>query len=284
MTTTTPEQTIRTDRAESRRPDEPQHPGELTQRGSLVRHSLALAQRSLIKTMRTPEALVDVTLQPVIFLAMFTYIFGGAIAGGSQHEYLQYLLPGLLGQTIAMSGIAIGQNLNSDIDKGIFDRFRSLPMARSAPLIGIVMADFVRYAILFAVMMGTGWLMGFQFTTGLTGVLGALALSVGFGLCFSWVSVWIGMKMRTPGAVQGLMFLIVLPLSFGSNVFVKTSTMPGWLQEFVNVNPITHLVDAVRGMMLGGPVAGPVLWTLVCMGCLLVVFVPLAVRAYARRT
>ena len=132
---------------------------------AMLRHSLALAKRSLIKTWRTPEALIDVTLQPVIFLLMFTYIFGGAISGGSQHDYLQFLLPGLLGQSIAMAGIALGQNLNADIDKGVFDRFRSLPIARSAPLVGGVLADLARYMILCAVFLGFGYLLGFRIGT-----------------------------------------------------------------------------------------------------------------------
>jgi oleandomycin transport system permease protein len=247
------------------------------------RQAVVLARRSLIKTWRTPEALVDVTLQPIVFLALFTYVFGGAIAHGSQHEYLQFLLPGLLGQTIAMASVSLGQNLNTDIQKGVFDRFRSLPIARSAPLVGAVLADLVRYLVLFTVMMGVGAAMGYRVTTGWTGVLAALGLSMGFALCFGWISVYVGMIARAPGAVQGIMFLLVLPLSFGSNTFVPTATLPGWLQAFVKVNPISHLVSAVRGLMTGGPIAGHVGWTLVWMAGLLVVFAPLAVRAYRRR-
>jgi oleandomycin transport system permease protein len=247
------------------------------------RQFVVLARRSLIKTWRTPEALVDVTLQPILFLALFTYIFGGAIAHGSQHAYLQFLLPGLLGQTIAMASVSLGQNLNTDIQKGVFDRFRSLPISRSAPLVGAVLADLVRYLVLFTVTMVFGTLMGYRVTTGWTGVLAALALAMGFALCFGWISVFVGMIARAPGAVQGIMFLLVLPLSFGSNTFVPTQTMPGWLQAFVKVNPISHLVSAVRGLMTGGPVAGHVGWTLLWMAALLVVFAPLAVRAYRRR-
>jgi oleandomycin transport system permease protein len=258
-------------------------PRSATTPSSPWRQALVLARRSLIKTWRTPEALVDVTLQPIIFLALFTYVFGGAIAGGSQHQYLQFLLPGLLGQTIAMASVSLGQNLNTDIQKGVFDRFRSLPISRSAPLVGAVLADLVRYLVLFTVTMVVGALMGYEVTTGWTGVVAALALSMGFALCFGWISVFVGMIARAPGAVQGIMFLLVLPLSFGSNTFVATETMPGWLQAFVKVNPISHLVSAVRGLMTGGPVAGHVGWTLVWMAGLLVVFAPLAVRAYRRR-
>jgi oleandomycin transport system permease protein len=248
-----------------------------------VRHSLALAKRSLIKTIRTPEALIDVTLQPVIFLVLFTFLFGGAIAGGDRHAYLQFLLPGLLAQSLALGGVALGQNLNADIEKGVFDRFRSLPVARSAPLVGAVAADIVRYLTVCVVMLGFGSLIGFRIETGFLPAVAAVGLSIGFGLCFCWISVWVGMLVRTPGAVQGTMFLLVLPLSFGSNVFVQPGTLPGWLQAFVHVNPITPLVATIRGLLVGGPVAHNLLFTLAWMAGLLVIFVPLALRAYARR-
>ena len=250
---------------------------------ALARHSVALARRSLIKTIRTPEALIDVTLQPVIFLLLFTYLLGGAISGGDRHGYLQFLLPGMLAQSLAMGGIALGQNLNADIEKGVFDRFRSLPVARSAPLVGAVAADIVRYLTVCVVMLGFGMIMGFRVETGFLPAVAAVALSIGFGLCFCWISVWVGMLVRSSGAVQGVMFLLVFPLSFGSNVFVQTSTLPGWLQGFVQANPITPLVGTIRGLLIGGPVAGHLFWTLVWMAGLLVVFVPLALRAYARR-
>jgi oleandomycin transport system permease protein len=250
---------------------------------ALRRHSTALAIRSLIKTARTPEALIDVTLQPIIFLLLFTYIFGGAIGGGDRHQYLQYLLPGLLGQSIAMGGIALGQNLNADIEKGVFDRFRSLPIARSAPLVGSVLADVVRYLVLCTVFLAFGYLIGFRVTTGPIQLLAAVGISIAFALCFCWISVFVGMKVRTSGAVQGVMFLLVLPLSFGSNVFVPTNSLPGWLQVFVDINPISHLVSTFRGLVLGGPVAGPLGWTALWMLGLVVVFVPLALRAYNRK-
>jgi oleandomycin transport system permease protein len=251
-----------------------------------LRHALALAKRNLIKTMRTPEQLIDVTVQPIIFLLLFVYVFGGAIggAGGSRHEYLEYLLPGLLGQGIAMGSVALGQNMNADIEKGVFDRFRSLPIARSAPLVGAVLADFFRYLIMCCIFLGFGYVIGFRIGTDPASTIAAIALSIAFALCFCWISVWVGMKARTSGAVQGIMFLLILPLSFGSSTFVAPSTMPGWMQAFVKVNPISQLVDTVRGLMIGGPVAGHLGWTFLWMGILLVVFVPLAMRGYRRRT
>jgi oleandomycin transport system permease protein len=252
--------------------------------GRYLTHCLVLARRSLIKTLRTPEALIDVTLQPVIFLLLFTYIFGGAIAGGSQSIYLQFLLPGILGQSIALAGIALGTNLNTDIEKGVFDRFRSLPIARSVPLVGAVMAEVVRYVILCTITLSTGLIMGFRVQTDWVHALAAMGLSIGFALCFCWISVFVGMVARTPGAVQGIGFLLVLPLSFGSNTFVAVDTMPGWLQAFVNVNPISHLVSTVRALMNGGAYGHDLMWTLGWMAVLLLVFVPLALRGYRRRS
>jgi oleandomycin transport system permease protein len=248
-----------------------------------ARHSWVLAKRNLVGVMRNPEALIDVTLQPIIFIAMFTYIFGGAIANGSQHDYLQYLLPGILAQTIAFGSVSIGVNLNSDIEKGVFDRFRSLPIARAAPLVGSVLADILRYGLLCVVTVGFGYVLGFRAVGNPAEVLAACLLGIAFALCLSWASVYIGMLARTPGAVQGIVFLIMFPLTFGTSTFVPVDTMPGWLQSFTDVNPMTHLIGALRGLMLGGPVQAHLLWTFLWMAILLVVFVPLALRAYGRR-
>jgi oleandomycin transport system permease protein len=250
---------------------------------ALLRHSLVLAQRSLVKTLRTPEALIDVTLQPVIFLALFTYVFGGAIAGGSQHDYLQYLLPGILGQTIALGGVAIGVNLNEDVGKGVFDRFRALPIGRSAPLVGAVLADIVRYVVVFVVTLGMGYALGFRAQASVLEIGAGGLLAVSFALCLSWASVFVGMVARTSGAVQGIMMLILLPLSFGSSTFVKSDTMPGWLQAISDNNPLSHLVGAERALLLGNPMGSHLWMTFAWMAGLLVVFVPLALRAYGRK-
>ena len=248
----------------------------------LVRHSLSLAKRSLIKTWRTPEALIDVTLQPAIFLVIFVYIFGGAVAGDT-HTYLQFLLPGILAQTIAQGAIAIGVNLNTDLDKGIFDRFKSLPIPRSSPLIGAVLGDVVRYVIVILSTFVVGYLMGFRILTDPLSAVAGCLLAVLFALCLSWVSVFVGMKVRTSGAVQGIMFLIIMPLSFASNVFVPAQSLPSWMQNFVAWNPLTHLVAAMRGLFLGTPMGDSVYWTLAwCVG-LVAVFLPLALRAYRRK-
>lgn len=248
----------------------------------LVRHSLALTKRSLIKTWHTPEALIDVTIQPAIFLVIFVNIFGKSVSGSTE-GYLELLLPGILAQSIATGAIAIGVNLNTDLEKGLFDRFRSLPIPRSAPLIGAVLGDVVRYVIVTISTLAVGYAMGFRIDANPLAAVAACALAVVFALSLSWVSVFVGMKARTSGAVQGIMFLAVLPLSFASTMFVPASALPGWLQSFVKVNPITHLVDSMRGLFLGQPVGNHVWWTLAwCVG-LVAVFMPLALRAYRKK-
>ncbi|MGI5242477.1 ABC transporter permease [Dactylosporangium sp. CA-139066] len=249
----------------------------------LVRHSLELTKRSLIKTWRTPEALIDVTVQPGLFMIIFVYIFGGAVAG-STHSYLQFLMPGILAQTIAMGAISIGVNLNTDIEKGIFDRFRSLPIPRSAPLIGAVLGDVVRYVLVTISTFAFAYLLGFRIGSDPLQAVAGCLLAVVFGLCLSWAPVFIGMIARTSGSVQGIGFLVVLPLTFASNVFVGTGTLPSWMQGFVRNNPLSHLVEAMRGLFLGTPAYGVhVWWTLGWCAGLVAVFMPLALWAYRRK-
>ncbi|GIJ65483.1 ABC transporter permease [Virgisporangium ochraceum] len=248
----------------------------------LVRHSLALARRSLIKTLRTPEQLLDVTLQPVIFVVMFVYLLGGAVAG-SQHEYLQFLLPAIMVQTVLFASIATGVSLNTDIKKGVFDRFRSLPIARSAPLVGSVLGDMIRFVVSITVLMGFGYALGFRIGTNPLAMLAAFGVAIAFAFAVTWIFVLVGMLMREPGAVQGTAFLVLFPLTFGTNMLVPTDTLPGWLQAWVKINPVTDVMEAVRGLLVGGPVASPVLTSLAWSAGIVAVFAPLAVRAYRRR-
>jgi oleandomycin transport system permease protein len=250
---------------------------------ALVRHCFAMAKRGVYVMRRTPEQFFDVTLQPIIFILLFVYIFGGAVAG-STHDYLQYVLPALMVQTVMFSSMTIGVNLNTDIGKGVFDRFRSLPIARSAPLIGAVLADVVRYLVSIVVLVVTGSALGFRFHNGIHGAIGGCVMCVFFALCITWIAVLLGMLLREPGGVQGLSFLLMFPLTFGSNMFVQADTMPGWLQAWVHNNPVTHLVTAIRGMWLGGPILTSTLWTIAWGLGILAVFFPMAVRAYRRRT
>jgi oleandomycin transport system permease protein len=250
---------------------------------SVLRHSATLAWRGVLKTVGSTEALLDVTLQPVIFLLLFVYVFGGAIAGDTT-TYLQYALPGVLVQTVVFASAGTGTGLADDLKSGIFDRFRSLPISRTAPLLGAIGADLVRYLTSGVIMLAFGFLLGFRTSAGVLAVLAALGLVTVFAFALCWVFTALAMVVREPRSVQGLGALIMLPLTFGSNVFVPTATLPGWLQGFVSVNPVSKVADTVRGLLTGGPVAGPALATLVAVAVLVGVFGPLAVALYRRRT
>ena len=244
-----------------------------------LRHSLSLAGRSIKKMVRHPEQFFDVTLQPVLFLIIFVYVLGGAIAGSTQ-DYLQFVLPGIMIQTVLFSTVAIGVNLNTDIKEGVFDRFRSLPIPRSAPLVGATMAECLRYALTIAVSLVAGVVMGFRTSTSPLHIVAALLLVLFFAWCMCWIAIWLGMIMREAGSVQGIGFLALFPLTFGSSMFASADTMPGWLQTWVKINPVTHLTDAVRGLLTGGPAMQDALISLGTSALILAVFAPLAVRAY----
>ncbi|MDT0306935.1 ABC transporter permease [Streptomyces sp. DSM 44917] len=249
----------------------------------LLRHSLALAGRSLLKTARTPEQLIDVTLQPVIFVVLFVYLLGGAVSGSTE-EYLTFLLPAIMVQTVIFASVATGINLNTDIKKGVFDRFRSLPIGRSAPLLGSVLGDMVRFVVCILVLLGFGAALGYRIGTGPLSAVAACLLVMLFAFALSWASVLLGVVAREPGSVQGISFLALFPLTFGTNMIAPTDTLPGWLQWWVGVNPVTDVMEAARGLLNGGPVAAPVAQTLAWSVALFAVFFPLAVRAYRRKS
>lgn len=262
-----------------------QHPRAATHRvGPLrtLRHGLTLAGRSVLKIRKSPEGLLDVTLQPILFLAMFVYLLGGAIAGDTG-AYLQQTLPGVMAMNMVFGSLGTGMQLNNDITKGVFDRFRSLPVARSAPLIGAVLGDVVRYAVSIAVLLIVATLMGFRIETDVFSAAAAIVLVIAFALCVCWISVMLGMLVRSQQALPGVAMSFMFPLTMGSNVFAPTETMPGWLQAWVSVNPVSKLADTARGLMIGGPVAGPLSATLVWMVALVAVFFPLALWAYRSR-
>ena len=250
---------------------------------ALIRHSMVLAGRGLIRIRRTPEGMADAIIGPVFFLVMFYYLFGGAVSG-SRHAYLQGIFPAALVMTVIMAGMmTTGFNLNADLRKGVFDRFRSLPIGRSAPLIGAVLSDMIRYLIALAALFALGSGLGFRVQTGTLPALAACGLAVGFAFCGSWAYVWLGVVVRDPGGLQGIAITSLFPLVFGTDLLVPTRSVPGWLQAWIKANPVTHAMDACRGLLVGGPVARPLLITLAWSAGLLAVFVPLAVRAYRRR-
>jgi oleandomycin transport system permease protein len=250
---------------------------------STLRHSGTLAWRGIVKTINSAEALIDVTLQPVIFLLLFVYVFGGAISGDTS-TYLQFALPGVLVQTVVFASAGTGTALADDLQTGIFDRFRSLPIARSAPLIGAILADLVRYLASGIIMVVLGVILGFRISGGPLEVLAAfgMVMAVAFALC--WVFTALAMVVRAPRSVQGIGAMVMLPLTFGSNVFVPTETMPAWLRAFVEINPVSKVADAVRGLLTGGPVAEPATAGLIAAGVITAVFAPLAVYLYQKRT
>lgn len=248
-----------------------------------LRHGLTLAGRNLVKIKHNGEELIDLSLQPILFISLFVYLFGGAIAG-DQHTYMQFVLPGLMVQTVLFATMRTGFGLNTDINTGLFDRFRSMPIARSAPLVGLVLSDSARYVIGLVALFGLGYLLGFRVETGPLATLAAAGLAITFGFCLSWVNVLVGVLVKEEVLVQTVGFLGIFPLAFGTNMVAPTETLPGWLQAWVDVNPVTHAIDATRGLLLGGPVAGPATATLLWSAGFLAVFVPAAVLVYRRRT
>ncbi len=251
--------------------------------GSAWRHTLTIARRNLLHIKSDPEQLVGMTIQPLMFLVLFVYVFGGAIAGSSG-AYLQFALPGILVQGIAFTPFTTALGLNVDFQRGLIDRFRSLPIARTSVIAGRILADGVRIVWGEVILIGFGVLLGFRFGGGLDGAVGAFVLVAAFGLTLCWPMAFIGVTAKSPEAVNTWGFMIILPLTFASSTFVRPETMPGWLEAFVNVNPITSVIDAARGLMLGvGPVAGPVVESVIWMAVITAVFAPLAIARYRRR-
>jgi len=246
-------------------------------------NGLTLAWRNVIQLKHSPEKLMDVLLMPIVFLVLFLYVFGGVVAGSTQ-AYLEVLLPGLVGQMGVFASMGVGTALCEDIHKGVFDRFRSLPVARSAPLVGAVLGDTIRFCVVMGVLTGFGMALGFRFHTGPLSILAAYGLAYVFYLAMCWISVLIGLVAPSPQTVQGISFIWTMPLVFGSSVLLaNTSTMPGWLQAWVKVNPVTHLADAVRALTVGGPLGTHALWTLAWAAGIVAVMFPLAMRMYRRR-
>ncbi len=240
---------------------------------------VTLAWRSMLKVKHVPFQLFDVTITPIMFTLLFTYMFGGALAG-SPEVYLQFLLPGILVQTIVFVTVYTGVGLNTDIQKGLFDRFHSLPMWQPAPILGALVGDFFRYGLAGGIIIVLGLILGFRPEAGAPGVVLALLLVLVFSSALSWVWIIFGMKVKTPESVMTTSFVFLMPLTFASNIFVRLDTMPGWLQAVVRHNPVTHLTSAARGLMHGTGAAGEVVWVLVFSAVLVTVTAPIAMRMY----
>ncbi|HLU52826.1 MAG TPA: ABC transporter permease [Acidimicrobiia bacterium] len=257
--------------------------GERPARPSPLASSLTFLWRAVLKIKHVPEQLFDVTAFPIMFLLMFTYLFGGALAG-SPRAYLQEVLPGILVMTVTFITMYTGLTINRDIQKGVHDRFRTLPVWRPSPMVGALLADTLRYTMASSVILVLGLVLGFRPRGGVVGVLSAVALLLVFCFALSWIWTLLGMIMRSENALMGTASMILFPLTFVSNVFVSPQTMPGWLQAFVDVNPITILVSAARGLMHGQPAAGDVMIVLLISAGLTLVFAPLTMFRYGRKT
>ena len=244
--------------------------------------ALTFGWRGMLKVKHVPEQLLDVTVTPVMFLLMFTYLFGGAIAG-STSAYLDYTLPGLLVMSVLFTTVYSGVSLNTDLTKGVVDRFRSLPIWRPAPLLGSLLGDSVRYVIAGTVIIVVGALLGYRPDAGVAGALAALALVVVFSFGLSWVFCVLGLLPRSPNAVMNAGFMGIFPLTFLSNVFVDPATLPGPLQAFVEVNPISILATASRSLMDGHPDGEAIVISLVVAAALALIFLPITTRLYRSR-
>jgi ABC-2 type transport system permease protein len=240
-----------------------------------------LAWRAMLKIKHVPFQLFDVTITPIMFTLLFTYIFGGAL-GGSPRAYIQFLLPGILVQTIVFITVYTGMGLNTDIQKGLFDRFRSLPMWQPAPVLGALAGDLFRYSCASMLIIVIGLILGFRPAGGVVGVLLAFGLVLIFAFALSWIWIIFGMKVKTPESVMTTSFVFLMPLTFASNIFVGIETMPGWLQAVVRHNPVTHLTNASRGLMHGKDVGSDIAWVLAESAILVLVAAPVALRMYHR--
>ncbi|SDN77279.1 ABC transporter permease [Geodermatophilus sp. DSM 45219] len=244
--------------------------------------ALTFGWRGMLKIKHVPEQLIDVTITPVLFVLMFTYLFGGALAG-STSAYLQYVLPGILVMSVVFTTVYSGVALNTDLTKGVVDRFRSLPIWRPAPLLGALLGDSVRYVLAGTVILVLGVALGYRPEGGAAGALAALALVVVFSFGLSWVYSAVGLVLRSPSAVLNGGFMVLFPLTFLSNVFVDPRTLPGPLRAFVDVNPISVLATATRSLMAGAPDGTAIAVSLAVAAGLAAVFLPVTTRLYRSR-
>jgi ABC transporter DrrB family efflux protein len=250
----------------------------------VVSDALAMTRRNLTRYVRIPTLLVFSTVQPIMFVLLFVYVFGGAVKGALPPgvKYVNFLMPGIFVQTVVFGSTQTGVGLAEDLSTGMIDRFRSLPMARSAVLAGRTLGDSVRNAFVVVLMTVVGVLVGFRFHAGFVPAVAALLLVVAFGFAFSWISATIGLAVHDVESAQTAGFIWVFPLTFASTVFVPLASMPGWLQAFARANPITNTANALRALSTGGPTTRPVLYAVAWIVGLLAVFMPLATRNYRR--
>ncbi|UQX00926.1 ABC transporter permease [Streptomyces sp. RerS4] len=279
-TTTKPAETATVPAARPAVPDE----GRIGLRGNL-RHIGALARRNLLQIKQDPESMFDVLFMPIIFTLLFVFVFGGAISGkDNQAQYVNYVVPGLMammGMNIAM---AVGTGVNDDFKKGVMDRFRSMPIARSSVLIAKILVEVGRMMVAITILLGVGFILGLSIKSSVLDLFFAIGLSAVFGASLMWIFVLLGLTMQTAQAVQGMAMLVLMPLQFGSSIFAPPSTMPGWLQAFTDYNPLSNLADAARALINGTPLGNSVWLTLAWSLAITLVTMPLAVRKFRQKT
>ncbi|MEU0298534.1 ABC transporter permease [Streptomyces sp. NPDC006175] len=252
-----------------------------------LRHIGALVRRNLLQIKKDPESMFDALLMPVIFVLLFVYVFGGSVGsslGGDRQDYLNYLIPGLMammGMNIAM---AVGSGVNDDFRKGVMDRFRTMPIARSSVLIAKIVVELGRMTVATLILLGMGFALGMELHGSVLGLIGAIALAAAFGAAIMWIFILLGLSMKTAQAVQGMGMLVMMPLQFGSSIFAPTQTMPGWLQAFTDYNPLSNLADSARGLMMGGPLGNSVWLTLGWTVVITAVMAPLAVSKFRKKS
>ncbi|MEV0782585.1 ABC transporter permease [Streptomyces sp. NPDC059818] len=267
-------------------PAKPLHDeGRIGLRGNM-RHIGALMRRNLLQIKKDPESMFDVLLMPIVFTLLFVYVFGGSVGaslGGDRQTYINYVIPGLMAMMGMNIATAVGTGVNDDFHKGVMDRFRTMPIARSSVLIAKIVVELGRMMVATAILLGMGFALGLQVSS-VPGLLAAVVLSAAFGAAIMWIFILLGLSLKTPQSVQAMGFLILMPLQFGSSIFAPPTTMPGWLKTFTDYNPLSNLADAARGLMTGGPLGHSVWMTLVWAVGITAITAPLAVSKFRKRT
>nr|WP_229848163.1 ABC transporter permease [Streptomyces melanogenes] len=250
-----------------------------------LRHIGALVRRNALQIKQDPESMFDAVFMPIIFTLLFVYVFGGAVSGkGNQGEYVNYLIPGLMAMQGLNIAMAVGTGINDDFKKGVMDRFRTMPIARSSVLIAKIVVEIGRMMVATSILLIMGFILGLSIHTSVLELLAAVGLSLVFGASLMWIFILLGLTMKTAQAVQGVAMLVLMPLQFGSSIFAKPTTMPGWLQTFTDYNPLSNLADAARNLVNGGPVAHSALMTMGWAVAITAITAPLAVAKFRKRT
>ncbi|MER5766672.1 ABC transporter permease [Streptomyces sp. NPDC001985] len=264
-------------------PGRPRGEGRIGPRSHL-RHIGALVRRNALQIKQDPESMFDALMTPIVLTLLFVYVFGGAISGkGNQDTYVNYVVPGLMAMMGLSIAMAVGTGINTDVTKGVMDRFRSMPIARSSVLVAKIVVEIGRMSIAMVILLGMGFLLGLEIKTSVPHLLAAMGLSIVFGASLMWIFILLGLAMKTAQAVQGTAMLILMPLQFGSSIFAPPSTMPDWLRTFTDYNPLSNLADASRALINGGPVASSVWWTLGWAVAITAVTAPIAVAKFVKK-